>query len=223
MIRDYLSSQGLTVLEAPDGDAMRQVLDEHDVDIVLLDVGLPGEDGLSLARHLRDQRDVGIIMLTAFDDEVDRVLGLELGADDYVGKPFQPRELLARIKALGRRLNRSTGPAEAASASVGPDHDVKFGRFVLRLDARQLVTLDGEDVPLTSMEFDLMKAFVTHPDRVLSRDQLLDMAHNRDWEPFDRSIDIRINRLRKKIETEPSRPALIKTIRGVGYLFSPGG
>jgi two-component system phosphate regulon response regulator OmpR len=181
---------------------------------VLLDVRLPGEDGLALARWLRERHDVAIIMLTAAGEVIDRVVGLEVGADDYIGKPFDLRELLARVKSV---LRRSAGAKPAAAAS----RRVLFGSCLLDLDRHQLVGRGGEDIPLTAMEFDLLRAFAEHPNRVLSRDQLLTLTRNREWEPFDRSIDIRIARLRRKIEEDPDNPKTIKTIRGSGYIFIP--
>ncbi len=226
MIEEYLSSKGFIVLTAENGEAMRQVLAAHAIDLVLLDIKMPGEDGLSLARYLREHHPVGIIMLTAVADVVDRIIGLEIGADDYITKPFDPRELFARVKSVLRRM--SAEPADAspeaktnvADATKG-QHGMRFGRCVLNLESHQLLTEDGLEIPMTSMEFDLLKAFATNPNRVLSRDQLLDMAHNRDWDPFDRSIDIRIARIRRKIEADPAKPQTIKTVRGAGYIFIP--
>ena len=233
LLDEYLSSQGFEVVTAENGAAMRQVLEQQkDFDLVLLDINMPGEDGLSLARFLREHHRVGIIMLTAAADVVDRIIGLEMGADDYVTKPFDPRELLARIKSVLRRgalpasddegtVDNASSDTETESSS-GANNSVLFGRCVLDLEAHKLfVRDDGEEVPITSMEFDLLQAFATRPNRVLSRDQLLDLAHNRDWEPFDRSIDIRIARLRRKIEMDPAKPQTIKTVRGAGYIFVP--
>ena len=180
---------------------------------------MPGEDGLSLARFLREHYKLGIIMLTAAGDVVDRIVGLETGADDYISKPFDPRELLARIRSVLRRVTSESGK-ELVSADQTQDN-VRLGRCVLDLQAHKLFDQDGGEISITSMEFDLLKAFVTHPMRVLSRDQLLDMAHNRAWEPFDRSIDIRIARIRRKIEADPTKPEIIKTVRGKGYMFVP--
>ena len=183
---------------------------------MLLDVRLPGEDGLALARWLRERHDVAIIMLTAAGEVIDRVVGLEVGVDDYIGKPFDLRELLARMKSVLRRAEKSrVRPASGASRRV------PFGNCQLDLDRHQLVGAGGEDIALTAMEFDLLRAFAEHPNRVLSRDQLLTLTRNREWEPFDRSIDIRIARLRRKIEDDPDNPKTIKTIRGSGYIFIP--
>lgn len=237
LLEEYLSSQGFEVITAEDGASMRQVLEqEQNFDLVLLDINMPGEDGLSLARFLREHHRLGIIMLTAAADVVDRIIGLEMGADDYVTKPFDPRELLARIKSVLRR-GQSTADASMTDNEATPvssentpladeqtaiNQTVAFGRCVLDLQAHKLYVRDsGEELPLTSMEFDLLQAFAARPNRVLSRDQLLDLAHNRDWEPFDRSIDIRIARLRRKIELDPAKPQTIKTVRGAGYIFVP--
>ena len=190
------------------------------VHVVVVDLNMPGEDGLTLARSLRQDGDLGIIMLTASAERVDRIVGLELGADDYIQKPFDPRELLARLRSLVRRLKVGALGGELLG-SVG--REVRFGRCTLNLDARRLYDPSGAEIPLTAMEFDLLRAFAERPNRVLSRDQLLTLAHNRDAEAFDRSIDIRIMRLRKKIEDHPDRPSVLKTVRGSGYLFDPTG
>jgi two-component system phosphate regulon response regulator OmpR len=216
MVREYLSRHGLVVSAADGGGAMRAVLAERRVDLVVLDVRMPGEDGLTLARELRARGGVGILMLTAEGAPVDRILGLELGADDYVVKPFDPRELLARVRSVLRRT-RSDDPAAPATGG-----EVRFGRCVLNLDSRRLYALDGAELPLTAMEFDLLRAFAANPNRVLSRDRLLELAHNRGMEPFDRSVDIRIWRLRQRIEPDPGKPEVIKTVRGGGYVFVPG-
>jgi two-component system phosphate regulon response regulator OmpR len=217
MLREFLSRQGLAVSVADGGAAMREVMAERPVDLVILDLRMPGEDGLTLARSLRAEGGVGIVMLTAAGEPIDRVVGLEVGADDYLAKPFDPRELLARVRSVLRRV-RPDGGAPATPATSG---EVRFGRCVLNLDKRKLYALDGSEVPLTAMEFDLMKLLAANPSRVLTRDELLEGAHNRSWEPFDRSIDIRIWRLRQKVEPDPSKPEVIKTIRGGGYMFVP--
>jgi two-component system phosphate regulon response regulator OmpR len=214
-VADYLESQGYEVAQAGDGAAMRQALSQQLPDLVLLDVRLPGEDGLALARWLRERHQVAIIMVTAAGEVIDRVVGLEVGADDYIGKPFDLRELLARIKSV---LRRASKPAAGAAT---PSRRVTFGACILDLDRHQLIGRDGEEIPLTGMEFDLLRAFAEHPNRVLSRDQLLTLTRNREWEPFDRSIDIRIARLRRKIEADPDKPKTIKTVRGSGYIFIP--
>ena len=215
-VADYLASHGFTCAQAGDGKAMRAALAEVVPDVVLLDLRLPGEDGLSLARWLRDHHEVAIIMVTAAGDVVDRVVGLEVGADDYLGKPFDLRELLARVKSVLRRGSKAAKPQAAGGTKRMP-----IGACQLDLDTHQLIGRNGEEIPLTGMEFDLLRVFADHPNRVLSRDQLLTLTRNREWEPFDRSIDIRIARLRRKIELDPEKPRTIKTIRGAGYIFIP--
>jgi len=211
-VADYLEAHGFNVAQAADGEAMRKALAREVPEVVLLDVRLPGEDGLALARWLRERHDVAIIMVTAAGEVIDRVVGLEVGADDYIAKPFDLRELLARIKSVLRRSRKPT---------AGTSRRVSFGACTLDLDRHQLIGRDGEEIPLTGMEFDLLRAFAEHPNRVLSRDQLLTLTRNREWEPFDRSIDIRIARLRRKIELDPENPKTIKTVRGSGYIFIP--
>ena len=214
---EYLSTRGYDVSLAESGAALRACVEQKPADLVLLDLNLPGEDGLSLARYLREKTEAAIIMVTAADEAVDRVIGLELGADDYVGKPCDLRELAARVKSVLRRSGKSASVPVAA----GETRRVAFGSFVLDVDGHELYASDGSLVELTTMEFDLLSAFVGHPNRVLTRDQLLDMAHHRRWDPFDRSIDIRIARLRRKIERDPQKPEIIKTVRGAGYIFIP--
>jgi len=224
MLVEYLGTHGYAVAEAGDGATLRAALARGVPDVVLLDVHLPGEDGLTLARFLRERHDVGIVMVTGASDVVDRVAGLEVGADDYVTKPFDLRELRARIKSVMRRRER---PADAAARpSAAPPVPsvparVPVGSGSLDLGARALFDADGAEVPLTAMEFDLLRVFVERPRQVLSRDQLLSLTRNREWEPFDRSIDIRIARLRRKIEPDPERPQTIRTVRGAGYMFVP--
>ena len=215
MLVEYLGAHDYDVTGVANGAELRASLERKVPDVVLLDVGLPGEDGLSLARFLRERYKVGIIMVTAADGVVDRVVGLELGADDYVAKPFDPRELRARLKSVLRRLQAES--AAPASQRARP----RIGRCALDLDARRLFDDEGRDVAITAMEFDLLKTFVEHPNRVLTRDQLLTLTRNREWEPFDRSIDIRIARLRRKIEKDPDNPTAIQTIRGAGYMYVP--
>lgn len=219
MLLEYLTTHGYAVSIADGGAAMRARLAERVPEVVLLDVNLPGEDGLGLARYLREHHDLAIIMVTAADQVVDRVVGLEIGADDYITKPFDPRELRARLKSVLRRYHRTGEGAQPASKADAAVRRINVGRCLLDLATRQLLDTDGNEVPLTSMEFDLLKVFAEHPNRVLSRDQLLNLTKNRDWDPFDRSIDIRIARIRKKIEVDPDRPQAIKTVRGAGYLF----
>ncbi len=215
MVNKYLSKYEFSVTLAEDGIQMRKALDKDQFDLAILDINLPGEDGLSLARYLRENHQIGIIMLSAAAEVFDRIVGLEMGADDYVTKPFEPRELLARVKSVLRRASSNTDIPDQKNSNK-----VQFGRFSLDLESHQLLDDDNQTVALTSMEFDLLKAFAENPNKVLNRDQLLSLSHNRDWDPFDRSIDIRITRLRRKIEAEPSKPQIIKTVRGAGYIFS---
>jgi two-component system phosphate regulon response regulator OmpR len=225
MLREYLSGHGFAVRVAGDGQTMRAELERELPDLVLLDLRLPGEDGLTLARFLREHYDLGIVMVTASGDTIDRVVGLEVGADDYIAKPFDPRELLARIKSVLRRMQarpevqRTPEPTGAA----GPQRQ-RFGRCEVELESRRLFDLaaGGVEVPMTAMEYDLIRVFLAHPNRVLSRDQLLQHTRNREWEPFDRSIDIRIGRLRRKVEPDPAgEPRCIRTVRNGGYMFVP--
>jgi two-component system phosphate regulon response regulator OmpR len=218
-VSEYLSRHGFRVSTADGGAALRKLLDGGRVDLVVLDINMPGEDGLSLARFLRVSHTAGIVMLTAAGEVVDRIVGLETGADDYIAKPFDLRELLARVKAVLRRPARERYD-EPVADTPAPHRLVGFGRCRLDLDGHKLFGPGGDEVAITAMEFDLLRAFAEHPNRVLSRDMLLDLAHNRDWEPFDRSIDIRIARLRRKIEADPGKPQTIKTVRGAGYMFT---
>jgi DNA-binding response OmpR family regulator len=220
MVAEYLSRHGFTVIQADSSANFRRILEGRRVDLALLDINMPGQNGLSLARYLREQTDIGIIMLTAAAEPDDRIAGLELGADDYMGKPFDPRELLARIRSVLRR--RSARFMRTSATAPGRNHRT-FAQFLLDLDARELRRRDGSVVTLTAMEFDLLQAFALNPLKVLRRDQLLELAHNRDEEPFERSIDIRVARLRRKIEADPAKPQIIKTVRGAGYIFVPDG
>jgi len=218
MVAEYLSEHGYTVAQADGGAAMRTEIERSLPDVVLLDVRLPGEDGLTLARYLRERYDVGIIMVTAAGAVVDRVVGLEIGADDYLAKPFDPRELLARLRSVMRRIQ---APPAAPASGPRASERIAVGRCLLDLASHQLFDSDGREVPMTAMEFELLKIFVEHPHKVLSRDQILTSTRNREWEPFDRSIDIRIARLRRKIESDPDNPQAIRTVRGAGYMFIP--
>jgi two-component system phosphate regulon response regulator OmpR len=215
-LAEYLQEHGYEVSLAADGEAMRKAFAAGAPDVVLLDLNLPGEDGLSLARWLRANHDVAIVMVTGAGEVVDRVIGLEVGADDYLAKPFDPRELRARLKSVLRRTRGGGAAPKPAGKRV------KVGRCTLDLQTHQLTDARGEELPLTGMEFDLLRVFVERPNQVLSRDQLLTHTRNREWEPFDRSIDIRIARLRKKIEADPEKPRTLKTVRGAGYIFIPG-
>ncbi|HRP85910.1 MAG TPA: response regulator [Gammaproteobacteria bacterium] len=216
MLRDYFSRQGFEVRLAGSAAEARSMLDAGTPQLVFLDVGLPGEDGLSLARHIREKLDIPIVMISGAGEALDRIIGLEVGADDYVTKPFDPRELLARVKSIMRRYQRAPEALEER-----PAERVRIPGFELDLASRRLFRADGEELILTRMEFDLLQVFVEHPNRVLSRDQILNMTQNRDWDPFDRSIDIRVARLRRKLEDSPDSPVLIRTVRGVGYMFVP--
>jgi two-component system, OmpR family, response regulator len=211
----YLGRSGYRVTKAENAAAARQVLAAHAIDLVLLDVMMPGEDGLALTGFVRATSGTPVILLTAKAEETDRIVGLELGADDYVTKPFSPRELVARIKAV---LRRTEGTGKSVHA---PDADgYAFGPWVLRTGERELVDAEGVAVPLSTGEYNLLLAFVTHPKRVLSRDQLLDLSQGRELAAFERSIDNHISRLRRKIEADPSDPKLIKTVWGGGYTLA---
>jgi len=218
MVKKYLEKYGFDVKTAENGVVMREQLAKYQVDLVLLDVTMPGEDGFALARHLREHYKLGIIMLTAAAELFDRVLGLEIGADDYITKPFEPRELMARVKAVLRRIS-DKGVSQQGVVPGKAGESVAFGKYVFCGDSRELRDANGELVVLTSMEFDLLKVFAENPGRVLTRDNLLNIAHNREWDPFDRSVDNRIARLRRKIEEDPTKPEILKTVRGVGYIF----
>jgi two-component system phosphate regulon response regulator OmpR len=224
MLAQYLRTHGFDVVLADRGAAMREAIEASLPDVVLLDINLPGEDGLTLARFLREHYDVGIIMVTGAGDVVDRVVGLEVGADDYVAKPFDLRELRARVKSVLRRM-QARGPEKSASAAPdaaeAPASRVPIGACALDLHAHRLFAADGREIPLTAMEFELLKVFVEHPNQVLKRDRLLTLTRNREWEPFDRSIDIRIARVRRKIEADPEHPQAIRTVRGSGYMYVP--
>ncbi len=215
LLVNYLIRQEFQVTGLADGVALRRALQREEPALVLLDIGLPGEDGNSLARYLRQTHPkVAIIMVTAAGDTVDRIIGLETGADDYLPKPFEPRELLARIKSVLRR----SVPAPTAAAVGGR---VRMGRRVLDLEQRTLVDTDGSAERLTASEFELLKLFAENPNKPLNRDWLLEATSHREAESFDRAVDLRITRLRKKIEIDPAHPEAIKTVRGVGYVFVP--
>lgn len=209
----YLVKNGFRVSKASDAAAARELVAAHAIDIALIDIMMPGEDGLSLAGFLRATSKTPVILLTAKAEETDRIVGLELGADDYVTKPFSPRELLARMKAVLRRTSDATVKAPDADAFA-------FGNWVLRTGERMLVDKEGRAVPLSTGEYNLLLALVTHPKRVLTRDQLLDLSQHREMAAFERSIDNHISRLRKKIEPDPADPKLIKTVWGGGYTLA---
>jgi two-component system phosphate regulon response regulator OmpR len=218
LLTDYLVGEGFSVDGAENGVAMDAWLAEHETDLVILDLMLPGDDGLTLARRLRARTDIPIIMLSARGDEVDRIVGLEVGADDYMPKPFNPRELLARIRAVLRR--RTPGGAGSAGAETG--EQIRFGPYRLDLVQREL-RRGNEVVVLTSGELELLRILAEHPERVLDRDHLLDQLKGYERSPFDRSIDVQIARLRAKIEPDTKRPRYIRTIWGKGYMFTPSG
>lgn len=226
MLVDYLGGQGFGMRSAGNGSELDLALADQPADLLIVDLNLPDEDGFSIARRVSAQSRIPIIMLTGAADVVDRIVGLELGADDYLTKPFDLRELKARIRAVLRRNGHGAADANRTLATPPPSlretrQFVPFGQVYLDLEGHCLVQPGGSRDTLTAMEFDLLRVLSQHPNRVLTRDRLLDLAHNRDNEPFDRSIDVRITRLRKKIERDPTKPAIIKTIRGVGYMFVP--
>ena len=223
MLAEYLRTHGYEVALAEQGTAMREAVEKTLPDVVLLDVNLPGEDGFTLARFLRERYDVGIIMVTAAADVADRVAGLEVGADDYVAKPFDLRELRARVKSIIRRMQArpQTAPGAQAPGVAAASSRVRIGACTLDPASHQLFAADGNEVPLTGMEFALLKVFLERPNQVLNRDRLLTLTRNREWEPFDRSIDIRVARLRRKVEHDPEHPEAIRTVRGEGYMFVP--
>lgn len=216
LLSDYLAREGFEVAGAENGRAMDAWMDAHETDLVILDLMLPGDDGLTLTRRLRSKTDVPIVMLSARGDDVDRIVGLEVGADDYLPKPFNPRELLARIRAVMRRRR----PVRGEGAR---DQDfIRFGPY--RLDLAQHELRRGDEVVgLTSGELDLLRVLAEHPDRVLDRDRLLDLLKGYERSPFDRSVDVQIARLRAKIEPETKHPRFIRTIWGKGYMFTPAG
>jgi len=217
LLRRYLTQEGFEVALAEDARALDRLLLREHADLIVLDLMMPGEDGLSICRRLRARQDqTPIIMLTAKGDDVDRIVGLEIGADDYLGKPFNPRELLARVNAVLRR--RPAREAPGAPALLG--EKVVFGPFEFDLALRKL-TRDGDAMALTTGEFSMLKALVRHPRQPLSRDKLAQLARGRDFEPFDRSLDVQISRLRKILEQDPAQPRFIQTVWGVGYVFVP--
>ena len=224
MVGEYLKMHGFAITLCDGGKSLRDALASRTPDLVVLDLNMPEEDGLSIIRDLKRRSNVPIIMLTATASPIDRVVGLELGADDYVAKPCELRELMARIRSVLRRSTPARQPA--AEPGIGPaktprDHLVRFGSKWLDLDAQALRDQDGNEHPLTASEFGLLKVFALNPKRVLSRERLMELANARDSEAFDRAVDLRIMRIRRKIEIDPTRPVVIRTIRGGGYLFSP--
>ena len=217
LLRRYLSQEGFEVLPAEDGQALTRLMSRETLDLIVLDLMMPGEDGLSICRRLRAQGNrTPIVMLTAKGEDVDRIVGLEVGADDYLGKPFNPRELLARINAV---LRRAPAP-EMPGAPSGSGERVLFGPYEFDLSLRRL-SKEGVEQPLTTGEFAMLKALVRHPRQPLSRDKLAQLTRGRDFEPFDRSLDVQISRLRKMIEPDPAKPRYIQTVWGLGYVFVP--
>jgi len=216
LLGKYLTRNGLRATTAASAAEARKTLGVAAIDLIVLDIMMPGEDGLSLCRHIRESADTPIILLTALSEDTDRIVGLEMGADDYLVKPFNPRELLARIKAVLRRANSL--PRDNVTASR--DHVAAFGPWRLRSDRRELESDDGRVISLSTAEYALLKAFTDHPRMVLSRDQLLDITQGRAANVFDRSIDNQVSRLRKKIETDPKNPEIIKTVWGGGYMMT---
>jgi len=225
MVGDYLRMHGFTVTLCDGGKSLRTAIAAGVPDLVVLDLNMPEEDGLSIIRDLKQRTNVPIIMLTATASPIDRVVGLELGADDYIAKPCELRELMARIRSVLRRTTPAKPAAAPAAAPAKPagDSRVRFGTKWLDLEAQALRDDDDNEHPLTASEFGLLKVFAANPKRVLSRERLLELANARDAEAFDRAVDLRIMRIRRKIEPDPAKPSVIRTIRGGGYLFSPAG
>lgn len=215
LLREYLQKNGYRVTAVADGREMWAALSAAAPDLVVLDLMLPGDDGLSLCRALRARSGVPVIMLTARGEETDRIVGLELGADDYVAKPFNPRELLARVRSVLRRARSLPGNLEPEEVSA-----FRFAGWTLDVATRNLTSPDGVVVPLSGTEFKLLRAFLGHPNRVLTRDQLIDLMLSRDAAPFDRAIDVQVSRLRHRLREDAKEPAIIKTVRGQGYVFS---
>jgi two-component system OmpR family response regulator len=215
LLSEYLHKQGYRISVAADGRAMRSMMSRTVPDLIILDLMLPGEDGLVLCREIRAQSDIPILMLTARSDEVDRIVGLEMGADDYLAKPFSPRELVARIKSILRR-------SRALPSNLKPDQAklFHFAGWTLDISTRNLLSPDGISIALSGTDFKLLRIFLDHPNRVLNRDQLIDLTQSRDAGPFDRSIDLQVSRLRRRLNDPPKDPAIIKTARGEGYVLA---
>ena len=224
MVGDYLKMHGFTVTLCDGGKSLRGAIESGVPDLVVLDLNMPEEDGLSIIRDLKSRTNVPVIMLTATASPIDRVVGLELGADDYIAKPCELRELMARIRSVLRRSSPARAPAATPEAGkAAKEQLVRFGTKWLDLEAQALRDDEGNEHPLTASEFGLLKVFAANPKRVLSRERLLELANARASEAFDRAVDLRIMRIRRKIEPDPTKPAVIRTIRGGGYLFSPAG
>ena len=222
ILSKYLSGNGFRVSELHDRSALMALMQSDPPDMVLLDIQLPNDDGLSLARHLREHWNVGIILVTGRADQVDKVVGLEVGADDYITKPFDLREMLARIKAVLRRMTQEVSSLNNPGGNEGTTSQrFRFSDWVFDCTARTLLAPAGHEVALTTGEFELLRVFVTHPGRVLSRDFLLESTRGRESTPFDRAVDVLVGRLRKKIETDPGRPEILKSVRSAGYVLTP--
>lgn len=219
LIKAYLEKHDFVVCTRNNGRDILDVLNNNSIDLIVLDVMLPGDDGLTLCQKVRQTSDVMIIMLSAMGEDTDRIVGLEMGADDYLAKPFNPRELLARIKSLVRRTTGGLGE-ERKQRQLSKVPNIKFANWIIDRNKRQLISADGVTIPLTAAEYELLLAFVENANRVLSRDQLLNMTHNRDAGPFDRTIDVQVGRLRKKLEDNPKEPIFLTTVRGGGYQFN---
>jgi DNA-binding response OmpR family regulator len=229
LLSEYFTRHGFAVRSAEDAAQARVLIAEARPQLALLDVNMPGENGLSLARWLREAHpEVGVVMLTTVGESIDRIVGLEMGADDYVPKPFELRELLARVRAVLRRSQGSAGGAAPAAtlpagSAIAASRRVPFGHCLLDLDERKLLDDRAAEIEITAAEFDLLALFARHPNRPLSRDQIMEQAHNRGWDVFDRSIDLRVMRLRRKVERNPDKPEVLKTVRNVGYVYVPRG
>ncbi|HEX6362744.1 MAG TPA: response regulator transcription factor [Albitalea sp.] len=221
LLAGYLQNQGFRVTQLHNGRSLMELMPSDPPQLVLLDLGLPGEDGFTIARQLREHWRCGLVIVTGRGDAVDKVVGLEVGADDYVTKPFDLRELLARVKAVLRRTTAAEPAAAPAAPASGPRSKLRFAGWELDTAARRLTDPTGADVPLTTGEFDLLTAFAQHPGRVLSRDFLLEQTRGREAAPFDRTIDVQVGRLRKKLETDAENPQIIKSVRGAGYILVP--
>ncbi len=219
LLSQFLAKHNFTIYTAHDGIEMFDQLDKHLIDLIILDMMLPGDDGITLCRKLQSSHSIPIIMLSAAGEDTDRIIGLEVGADDYLAKPFNPRELLARIRAILRRSQNTEEIIDEAKPATQPNA-IYFNDWMLNLTNRHLVSPDKIEVSLSSGEFDLLMAFLKHPQQILSRDQLLDATGHHYAGPFDRSIDMQVSRLRQKIKENPRKPLLIKTVRGGGYLFT---
>ena len=223
LLAEYFGRHGFTVRAAEDAARAREMIAAARPDLAVLDINMPGENGLSLARWLREAHpQVSIVMLTTAGEAVDRIVGLELGADDYVSKPYELRELLARVRAVLRRAQPvAAAPAAMAMPAAAGHRQARFGDRTLDLDQRKLFAADGAEIEITAAEYDLLALFARHPNRPLNRDQIMEQAHNRGWDVFDRSIDLRVMRLRRKIERNPDKPEVLKTVRNVGYVYIP--